>query len=134
MTNSRNPQLPDMAATVDRLNKLLNVIPDEDVEPEEWAAAMADPQLVEPALSAYDRPDAVDDERTLLVELLFNTFEFCAIELEGNPEWRRILDRIERDFHLHEPALQRWAEPDDGNPWMIGAALKTILARHNSGK
>ena len=117
-----------------RLNNRLNVVSDADIGPDDWAAAMSDPTLVDSALVLYDSPDVPDDERALLLELLFNTFEFCSMEREGNPDWRRTLDRVERDFELHEGTVRSWAEPDDGNPWLISAALKSILARRGSRK
>lgn len=121
--------LPWHAATITRLATRLDVVPDDDVGTEDWPAAMADPDLIDAALAAYDDPSVGDDERVVIVELLFNTFEFCSIEREGNPDWRRTLDRIERDFDLHQAAVRRWAEPDDGNPWLISAALKALLNR-----
>lgn len=117
------------AATVERLNVRFNVKPDEDVGTEDWPAAMADPSLIDDAIAAYDSSTSTDDERAVIVELLLNTFEFCSVEREGNPDWRRTLDRLENDLDQHEAAIQRWAEPDDGNPWLISAALKSLLVR-----
>ncbi|WP_092405412.1 hypothetical protein [Dokdonella immobilis] len=111
---------------------MLALEPDDDVGWEDWPAAMSDPLLIEPALLAYDRPDARDDERVLIVELLLNVFEFCSVEREGNPDWRGTLDRIERNIDLHRSAVKRWAEPEDGVPWIIGSALQVLLARHSS--
>ena len=129
MTSAANPALPWSATTVARLNQKLDVIPDADVGIEDWPAAMSDPELIDAALAAYDRPDAQDDDRALVIELLLNTFEFCSIERDGNPDWRRTLDRIEQDLGQHEAAIQRWAEPDDGNPWIISGALRSLLGR-----
>jgi hypothetical protein len=129
-----DPQRPWSAATIQRLNDWLDIVPDDDVGPNDWPSAMSDPALIDLALLTYDRSDAQDDDRALLAELLFSTFEFCSLELSGNPQWRGTLDRVERDFDLHQPALLRWAKPDDGNPWMISSALATILAHHSSGQ
>jgi hypothetical protein len=107
MTPSHDPQRPWSAATIERLNNWLDIVPDEDVGPDDWPAAMSDPALIDLALATYDRTDAKDDDRVLLVELLFCTFEYCSVELDGNPDWRRTLDRAERDFDLHQPALLR---------------------------
>jgi hypothetical protein len=115
--------------TVERLNARLGVKPDDDIACEYWPAAMADPSLIDAALRAYDSPDSREDERALIVDWLFNTFEFCGIEREGNPDWRRVLDRIERDYAEHAASVQRWAEPDDGNPWLISADLQAMCLR-----
>lgn len=131
MAMSPDPQPAWSAETITRLNALLAVEPDDDVGLEDWPAAMAAPLLIEPALSAYDRPDARDDERVLIVELLLNVFEFCSVEREGNPDWRRTLDRIERNLDLHRSTVRRWADPEDGDPWIISRALGGVLGRHS---
>lgn len=120
--------------TIERLNAQLGVKPDDDVGCEDWPAAMADPSLIDAALDAYDSPDSRGDERALVVEWLFNTFEFCMVERDGNPDWRRTLDRIERDYAEHAAAVQRWAEPEDGNPWLISAALLAVRLRQEKGE
>jgi hypothetical protein len=129
MTLPTDPSMPWTAATIERLNARFEVVPDADVGVEDWPAAMSDPSLVEAALAAYDSPEATPDERALIVELLLNTFEFCSIERDGNPDWRGTLDRIERDYDEHAPAVQRWAEPEDGNPWLVSSALKVLSMR-----
>lgn len=116
-------------ATTERLNVRFDIVPDADVGTEDWPAAMADPALVDEALAHYDSAAATDDERALIVEWMFSTFEYCSIERDGNPDWRRFLDRLERDLDEHQEAVRRWAEPEDGNPWLISLALKAILAR-----
>lgn len=126
--NSNSQQLWTSATTA-RLSTHLDVVADHDVSVEDWPAAMSDPALVDAALLAYDRADAADDDRALIVELLLNTFEFCSIERDGNPDWRRTLDRIERDLDQHQATVQRWAEPDDGNPWIVSAAMQSLLTR-----
>lgn len=120
--------------TTERLNTRLGVKPDDDIGCADWPAAMADPSLVDAVLAAYDNPQSREDERALIVEWLLNTFEFCMIERDGNPDWRRTLDRIERDYAEHAAAVQRWAEPDDGNPWLISAALQAVRARQEKSK
>lgn len=119
-------------ATVERLNARLGVVPDDDVATEDWPAAMADPALVDAALEAYDNVDIGGDGRALVVEWLLNTFEFCVVERDGNPDWRRTLDRLERDYAEHAAAIERWAEPEDGNPWLISAELQELRARHEN--
>ena len=81
------------ATTIEWLNARLGVQHDDDVGCEDWPGAMADPTLVDTALDAYDNPDAGQAGRALVVEWLLETFEFCTIEREGNPDWRRTLDR-----------------------------------------
>ncbi|MBN8481358.1 MAG: hypothetical protein J0L88_07205 [Xanthomonadales bacterium] len=122
-------EIPWTTHTIARLNTRLGVTPDDDIGVEDWPEAMSDPALVDAALAAYDHPDAGDDDRALIVELLLNTFEFCSIEREGNPDWRRMLDRIERDYAEHAPTVARWAEPEDGNPWLVSAELKVLQGR-----
>ena len=77
-------------------------------------------------------PDAPSDERAVIVELLFNTFEFCGLDLESDVDWRRTLDRLERDHDEHATAIRRWAEPDDGNPWLISADLQRLVSRRQA--
>ena len=116
-------------ATIERLNQRLGVQHDADIDCEDWPAAMSDPALVEPALEAYDSAGIGSDGRALVVELLLETFEFSGIEREGNPDWRRTLDRLERDYAEHAATITRWAEPDDGNPWLVSAELQALRAR-----
>lgn len=132
MTHPSDTPLPWSAATIERLNARFDVEPDDDIGVDDWPEAMAMPSLVGPALEAYDRPDASPDERAVIVELLFNTFEFCGLDLESDVDWRRTLDRLERDHDEHATAIRRWAEPDDGNPWLISADLQRLVARRQA--
>jgi hypothetical protein len=122
------------ATTIEWLNARLGVQHDDDVGCEDWPGAMADPTLVDTALDAYDNPDAGQAGRALVVEWLLETFEFCTIEREGNPDWRRTLDRIERDYAEHAATVQRWADPEDGNPWLVSAELQALRARQEARK
>lgn len=133
MPTSPHPARRWTAATIERLNHRLGVQHDDDIECEDWPAAMSDPALVDAALEAYDSADIGDDGRALLVELLFNTFEFSGMELDGNPDWRRTLDRLERDYAEHAATIAEWAEPGDGNPWLISASLQALRRRRDSG-
>lgn len=129
-----NPPCAWTEETIERLNARLGVKHDDDVGCEDWPGAMADPALVDAALDVYDHADSREDERALVVELLLETFEFCMIEREGNPDWRRTLDRIERDYDEHAGTVARWAEPEDGNPWLISADLQAMRARRAGSK
>ena len=129
MTLPSSTPLPWSPATVERLNVRFGVKPDDDIGVEDWPAAMATPSLIDAALATYDRPEAPPDERAVIVELLFNTFEFCGLDLAGNVDWRRTLDRLERDHDEHAAAIRHWAEPDDENPWLISADLLALIAR-----
>lgn len=132
MTNPEDDACAWTAATVERLNARLGVTPDDDIDTQDWPAAMSDPALLEAALEAYDSPEAGDDDRALIIELLLNTFEYGSVEREGNPDWRRTLDRIERDFAAHAPTVLRWAEPEDGNPWLISDDMQALLKRQRA--
>ena len=72
--------------TIERLSTRLGVKHDDNAGCEDWPVAMADPSLVDTALEACDSPESREDERALVVELLLNTFEFCMIEHDGNPD------------------------------------------------
>jgi len=117
------------ANTIARLNARFGVQHDDDIGIEDWPAAMADPALVGAVIEAYDSAEAGADTRALIVELLLNTFEFCSITRDGNPDWRRTLDRLERDFAEHAATIRRWAEPEDGEPWIISDAMQALLER-----
>jgi len=129
MTHPTDPTCAWNEATIERLNRRFDVMHDGDIGVDDWPAAMADPSMIEAALDAFDSPDTSRDERALIVELLLNTFEFCTVEREGNPDWRRTLDRLERDFADHALAIRRWAQPEEENPWLISDALQAILDR-----
>lgn len=130
MTTPSDPMCAWTEKTIDRLNARFGVKHDDDVGVEDWPVAMADPSLVEAALEAYDSADAGADARAVIVELLLNTFEYCGIERDGNADWRRVLDRIERDLAQHRLSVQRWATPEDDNPWLISDDMLALLARH----
>lgn len=132
MTTASNPPCAWTEETIARLNARFDVRHDDDVGIEDWPAAMSDPFLVEAALDAYDSAESRADERALIVELLLNTFEFCSIERDGNPDWRRMIDRIERDFAEHAATVRCWAEPEDSNPWLISSDMQSILDRKGS--
>jgi hypothetical protein len=129
MTSESDPSCAWNANTIARLNARFGVQHDDDIGIEDWPAAMSDPALVDAALEAYDSAKPGDDTRALIVELLLNTFEFCSIEREGNPDWRRTLDRLERDFAEHAESIRRWAEPEDEEPWLISETLQALIAR-----
>jgi hypothetical protein len=131
MTTSSNSTCAWNESTIARVNARLGVQHDDDIGIDDWPAAMSDPGLVDAAIEAYDSTDA-GDERALIVELLLNTFEFTSIERDGNPDWRRTLDRIERDFREHAAAVRRWAEPEDGNPWLISDDMQSLLDSNRS--
>lgn len=118
------------AATTLRVGYWLGLVADDDVSLDDWPAAMSDPSRIDAALVAYDRPDARDDDRALLADWLLATFEFGGLELAGNADWRRTLDRLERDIPLNRSMLQRWADPEDGNPWLVSADLVALLSRN----
>ncbi|MGQ0799343.1 MAG: hypothetical protein ACT4NL_04410 [Pseudomarimonas sp.] len=120
------------ATTIARLNARFDVQHDDDISVEDWPAAMADPALVDAALEVYDSVGASADTRALIVELLLNTFEFCSIKRDGNPDWRRTLDRLERDFVEHEASIRNWAEPEDGEPWIISETMQALRERKGS--
>jgi len=133
MTSEPEPSCAWNASTIARLNARFNVQHDDDIGVEDWPAAMADPALVDPALHAYDNAKPGDDTRALIVELLLNTFEYCLLQREGNPDWRRTLDRLERDFAEHAACIQRWAEPEDEVPWLISETLQALMERKGAG-
>ncbi len=132
MTTPSDPVCTWNANTIARLNARFDVQHDDDIGIEDWPAAMADPALVDAALEAYDSAEAGADTRALIVELLLNTFEFCSIQLDGNPDWRRTLDRLERDFAQHAASIRRWAEPEDEEPWLISGAMQELMGRKGS--
>lgn len=131
MTTSSNSNCAWTEATIARVNARLGVQHDDDIGIEDWPAAMSDPGLIDAAIEAYDSASGAD-ERALIVELLLNTFEFTSIERDGNPDWRRTLDRIERDFSEHAATIQNWADPKDGNPWLISDDMQSLLVRNRS--
>ena len=128
MTTPLNPPCAWTEKTITQLNARFEVMHDDDVGVEAWPVAMADPALLEAALAAYDSQDAGADTRAVIVELLLNMFEYGGIERAGNPDWRRTVDRIERDFSEHQSAVQRWADPDED--WLIGHDMLALLARN----
>jgi hypothetical protein len=124
MTTSSNSNCAWTEATIARVNARLGVQHD-------GPAAMSDPGLIDAAIDAYDSASGAD-ERALIVELLLNTFEFTLIGRDGNPDWRRTLDRIERGFSEHAATIQNWADPEDGNPWLISDDMQSLLDRSRS--
>jgi hypothetical protein len=128
MTTPLDPICSWTEKTIDRLNARFGVQHDDDVGLEDWPVAMADPSLLGAALEAYDSPEAGADTRAVVVELLLNMFEYGGIERDGNPDWRRTVDRIERDFAQHRAAVQRWAAPEED--WLIRGDMLTLLARN----
>ena len=134
MTTETNPSCAWNANTIARLNAQFDVQHDDDVGIEDWPVAMSDPALVDAALEAYDSAKAGDDTRALVVELLLNTFEFCSIKRDGNPDWRRTLDRLERNFDEHAATIRSWAAPEDGERWLISDAMQALVDRKGSSR
>jgi len=104
MENSLNiPKFHNINARV-ALAKRLNLPYRDNMQ--DWEYQVADVERIDDFLNAYDLRDITEDERFLLIEMLFQSFEEVD-DLEKDTRWHRTLSVVENNLDLHTALLHK---------------------------
>ncbi|ENW04859.1 hypothetical protein [Acinetobacter beijerinckii] len=133
MENSLNiPKFPNANARM-ALAKRLNLPYHENMQ--DWEYEVADAVLIDDFLNAYDLNDITEEERFLLIEMLFQAFEEMD-DLEKDTRWYRTLSLVENNLDLHTQTVLYWAngaEPFEDS-WNIAPFIRKLRDQYNLEK
>jgi hypothetical protein len=93
---------------IKKLNVLLNLPYMEWMQ--DWEIELADPSRVEEFSKIYSQASLTSDEKKALMSLIIASFEAYLHEYGNNPsQWDKIRDLIEKDYDMHEQAVNYWS-------------------------
>ncbi len=99
---------------------------------QDWEYEVADVVHIDDFLNAYDLSDITDDERFLLIEMLFQSFEEVN-DLEKDSRWHRTLSFVENNLDLHTQTVLYWAngvEPFEDS-WNITPFIRNLRDQYH---
>lgn len=130
MRNSSNiPKLPNTNARV-VLAKRLNLPYHDNMQ--DWEYEVADTIHIDDFLNAYDLNDITEDERFLLIEMLFQSFEEVN-DLEKDSRWHRTLSLVENNLDLHTQTVLYWANGVESfeDSWSITPFIRNLRDQYH---
>jgi len=133
MENSSNiPKFPNTNARV-ALAKRLNLAYLENMQ--DWEYEVADISRIDDFLNTYDLNDITEDERFLLIEMLFQSFEE-ADDLEKDTRWYRTLSLVENNLDLHTQTVLYWANGVESleDSWNITPFVRNLRDQYHLTK
>ncbi|EFF82415.1 hypothetical protein HMP0015_2138 [Acinetobacter haemolyticus ATCC 19194] len=133
MENSSNiPKFPNTNTRV-ALAKRLNLAYLENMQ--DWEYEVADISRIDDFLNTYDLNDITEDERFLLIEMLFQSFEE-ADDLEKDTRWYRTLSLVENNLDLHTQTVLYWANGVESleDSWNITPFVRNLRDQYNLKK
>ncbi|MEN5171665.1 hypothetical protein ABE427_02860 [Acinetobacter higginsii] len=133
MENSSNiPKFPNTNARV-ALAKRLNLAYLENMQ--DWEYEVADISRIDDFLNTYDLNDITEDERFLLIEMLFQSFEE-ADDLEKDTRWYRTLSLVENNLDLHTQTVLYWANGVESleDSWNITPFVRNLRDQYHLKK
>lgn len=133
MENSSNiPKFPNTNARV-ALAKRLNLAYLENMQ--DWEYEVADIFRIDDFLNTYDLNDITEDERFLLIEMLFQSFEEVD-DLEKDTRWYRTLSLVENNLDLHTQTVLYWANGVESleDSWNITPFIRNLRDQYNLKK
>lgn len=133
MENSSNiPKFPNTNARV-ALAKRLNLAYLENMQ--DWEYEVADIFRIDDFLNTYDLNDITEDERFLLIEMLFQSFEEVD-DLEKDTRWYRTLSLVENNLDLHTQTVLYWANAVESleDSWNITPFIRNLRDQYNLKK
>lgn len=133
MENSSNiPKFPNTNARV-ALAKRLNLAYLENMQ--DWEYEVADISRIDDFLNTYDLNDITEDERFLLIEMLFQSFEEVD-DLEKDTRWYRTLSLVENNLDLHTQTVLYWANGVESleDSWNITPFVRNLRDQYNLKK
>lgn len=138
MENSLNIlKFPNTNARV-ALVKRLNLDYLENMQDWEYEVAdisryeVADISRIDDLLNAYDLNDITEDERFLLIEMLFQSFEEVN-DLEKDSSWHRTLSLVENNLDLYTQTVLYWANGVESfeNSWNITPFIRNLRDQYH---
>ncbi|MBJ9720563.1 hypothetical protein I5515_01955 [Acinetobacter calcoaceticus] len=130
MENSLNtPKFPNISARMALAERLKLFYHD---EMQDWEYEVADVEHIDDFLSVYGLNDITEDERFLLIEMLFQSFEEVD-DLEGDIRWYHTLSLVENNLDLHTQTVLYWAngtEPFEDS-WKITPFIRKLRDQYN---
>lgn len=120
-------------AAIDSLSKRLNLPNYEHMQ--DWEYEVADIERIDDFLNAYDLIDITEDERFLLIEMLFQSFGEVN-DLEKDTRWHRTLSLVENNLDLHAQTVLYWAngaEPLEDS-WNITTFVRNLRDQYHLKK
>lgn len=102
---------------------------------QDWEYEVADVERIDDFLNAYDLNDITEDERFLLIEMLFQSFEEMN-NFEKDTRWYRTLSLVENNLDLHTQTVLYWAndvEPFEDS-WNITPFIRKLRDQYNLEK
>ena len=130
MENSLNiPKFPNTNAKV-ALAKRLNLAYLENMQ--DWEYEVADISRIDDFLNAYDLNDITEDERFLLIEMLFQSFEEVN-DLEKDSRWHRTVSLVENNLDLHTQTVVYWANGVESfeDSWNITPFIRNLRDQYH---
>lgn len=99
---------------------------------QDWQWEVADPERLDEFLVAYDLPDLTDDERFVLAEIIIESFEESSADLQHDPRWHILLDRLNRNIAIHAHTVWYWSCGEDvlEDCWRVTPHLRLVRDRH----
>lgn len=133
MENSSNiPMFPNTNARL-ALAKRLNLPYHDNMQ--DWEYEVADVIHIDVLLNAYDLNDITEDERFLLIEMLFQSFEEVD-DLEKDTRWYRTLSLVENNLDLHTQTVLYWANGVESleDSWNITPFVRNLRDQYHLKK
>lgn len=99
---------------------------------QDWEYEVADTIHIDVFLNAYDLNDITEDERFLLIEMLFQSFEEVD-DLEKDTPWYRTLSLVENNLDLHTQTVLYWANGVESleDSWNITPFIRNLRDQYH---
>lgn len=130
MENSLNIlKFPNTNARV-ALAKRLNLPYHDNMQ--DWEYEVADAKHIDDFLNAYNLNGTTEDERFLLIEMLFQSFEEVN-DLEKDFRWHRTLSLVENNLDLHTQTVLYWANGVESfeDSWRITPFIRKLRDQYH---
>ncbi|MHA3981929.1 hypothetical protein [Acinetobacter venetianus] len=99
---------------------------------QDWEYQVADVERIDDFLNVYDLRDITEDERFLLIEMLFKSFEEVD-DLEKDTRWHRTLSVVENNLDLHTQTVLYWANGVESfeDSWNITPFIRNLRDQYH---
>lgn len=98
---------------------------------QDWELEVADSTRVREFLEAYDSGSLNNDDRSVLMQTMLESYSCAVDEGLARPEdWETISYYLNRDRPIHENTIRYWAmidEPDLENCFAITPLIRTLV-------
>lgn len=99
---------------------------------QDWEYQVADVERIDDFLNVYDLRDITEDERFLLIEMLFKSFEEVD-DLEKDTRWHLTLSVVENNLDLHTQTVLYWANGVESfeDSWNITPFIRNLRDQYH---